>query len=116
MSNLIRLYLEELLTSLGQVSPPINPAVLRTLYDRKDWASMLGWIKNSLKSDIRVGLRIVDTNDQSPPMWIEMPRPMPAYGTAEFRQLRVVVNARRDVLETKPFVCIVAGFAHELSH
>jgi hypothetical protein len=28
----------------------------------------------------------------------------------------VIVNARKDVLETKPFSWIVAGFAHELSH
>jgi hypothetical protein len=28
----------------------------------------------------------------------------------------VIVNARRDLLETKPFTWVVAGFAHELSH
>jgi hypothetical protein len=28
----------------------------------------------------------------------------------------VIVNARRDILETKPFPWVVAGFAHELSH
>jgi hypothetical protein len=41
---------------------------------------------------------------------------MPAFGTEEFKQTRVIVNARRDILETKPFPWVVAGFAHELSH
>ena len=77
---------------------------------------MLGWIKNSMRLQLRVGLRIVDAPDTAPPMWIEPPQQVPAYGTAEFKRTRVVVNARREVLETKPFVCVVAGFAHELSH
>src|SRR5262249_40133244 len=79
-------------------------------------ASMLGWIKQSMKLDLRVGLRIVNAAGPSPPMWIETPRPMPAFGTAEFCRTRVVVNARRDLLETRPFTWIVAGFAHELAH
>jgi hypothetical protein len=77
---------------------------------------MLGWIKNSMSLKLGVGLRIVDRPETSPPMWIELPDPMPAFGTAEFNETRVIVNARRDILETKPFPWVVAGFAHELSH
>jgi|tagenome__1003787_1003787.scaffolds.fasta_scaffold20935581_2 hypothetical protein len=116
MSTLVRSYITELLASFGQVRPPVDPSILMNLYERRDWASMLGWIKNSLNLDLRVGLRIVDTQGQSAPMWIETPRQMPAYGAAEFRRTQVIVNARRDILERKPFACIVAGFAHELSH
>lgn len=115
MSYLIRDYLDELLNSLAP-TPPIDSSVLKALYDRKDYAAMLGWIKNSMRLDLRVGLRIVDAPETSPPMWVELPQPMPIYGAAEFRRARVVVNARRDVLETKSFVCVVAGFSHELSH
>lgn len=115
MSNLIRGHLAELLKSFS-LTPPIDPAVLKSLYDRKDYAAMLGWIKNSMRLDLRVGLRIVEASDASPPMWIEVPHAMPAYGTEEFRRTRVIVNARRDVLEAKSFVCVVAGFSHELAH
>jgi hypothetical protein len=90
--------------------------MLRTLYDRKDYPAMLGWIKNSMRLDLRVGLRIADSPEPSAPMWIETPMNMPLYGTSEFRRTQVVVNVRRDLLETKPFGWIVAGFAHELSH
>jgi hypothetical protein len=89
---------------------------LQRLYDRKDYAAMLGWIKNSMRLDLRVGFRIVDSSEPSAPMWIETPKRMPSYGTSEFRSTRVVVSARRDLLETKPFGWVVAGFAHELSH
>ncbi len=116
MSELIRDYLDELLNSLGGASPPIDSSVLKSLYGRKDYAAMLGWIKNSMRLDLRVGLRIVDAPEPSPPMWIEMPPSMPAYGGAEFRTTRVIVNARRDALEAKSFVWVVAGFSHELSH
>ncbi|MGD0184295.1 MAG: hypothetical protein ABSC25_03490 [Roseiarcus sp.] len=116
MSELIRDYLDELLNSLGGASPPIDPSVLKSLYGRRDYAAMLGWIKNSMRLDLRVGLRIVDAPEPSPPMWIETPQPMPAYGAAGFRNARVIVNARRDALEAKSFVWVVAGFSHELSH
>jgi hypothetical protein len=116
MSDLIRRYIDELLDSFGRVTPPVNPAVLWHLYQRKDYASMLGWIKNSMRLDVRVRLRIVESAETSPPMWIETPKQMSVYGTPEFHHARVVVNVRRDVLDTKSFACVVAGFAHELSH
>ena len=115
-TKLIKSYIDELLQSFGRVTPPVNADTLARLHGRKDYAAMLGWIKNSMGLDLRVGLRIVDSIGPSAPMWIETPRPMPAYGTEQFRRVRVIVNAWRDVLETKPFGWIVAGFAHELSH
>jgi len=115
MSKLIREYLDELTRSLA-LTPPIRPSALKTLYDRNDYPAMLGWIKNSMNLSLPVGLRIVDRPETSPPMWIELPEPMPAFGTEEFKQTRVIVNARRDILETRPFPLVVAGFAHELSH
>jgi hypothetical protein len=99
-----------------RIVPPVDPTVLRGLYDRKDYAKMLGWIKNSMRLDLRVGLRIVDTTDQSAPMWIETPGKMPLFGSPEFHHTRVIVNARKDLLDTKSFTWVVAGFAHELSH
>jgi hypothetical protein len=116
MSKLVGSYLDQLLHSFGRVTPPISPQTLQNLYDRKDYAAMLGWIKNSMRLDLKVGLRIVNSAESSAPMWVELPKTMPPFGTREFRQIRVVVNVRRDLLETKPFIWVVAGFAHELSH
>lgn len=116
MSELIRGYIDELIASFGRATPPINPAVLASLYERKDYPAMLGWIKNSMRLDLRVGLRIVHRPETSAPLWIEMPNPIPAYGTTQFRRARVIVNAQRDIIENKPFSWVVAGFAHELSH
>src|SRR5215471_13315152 len=116
MSNHIREYLDELTRSLA-LCPPIRPSALKTLYDRKDYPAMLGWIKTSMNLNLEVGLRIVDDRPKTlPPMWIELPERMPTVGTAQFNQTSVTVNVRRDILKTKPFSWVVAGFAHELSH
>jgi Zn-dependent protease len=77
---------------------------------------MLGWIKQSMQLSLRVGLRIVEQREPSPPMWIELPSTMPRFGSEEFRGLRVVVNARAEDLAHRSFVWVVAGFAHELAH
>jgi len=116
MIPLIQNYLDQLLNTFGRVAPPIDSAVLKNLHKQRNYAAMLGWIKNSMNLDLRVGLRVVEASEKTNPMWIELPAQMPAYGTHEFRQTRVVVNVRKELIETKPFGWVVAGFAHELSH
>jgi hypothetical protein len=115
-TRLIRHYIDQLLKSLGGATPPVKRGTLEILHAVEDYAGMLGWIKTSMRLNLRVCLRIVDAAGESAPMWIEIPKQVPPYGTAEFRQMRVIVNARRDVIEKRPFGWIVAGFAHELSH
>jgi hypothetical protein len=116
VSDEIRLYLDELVPSMGRIIPPIDSDILRRLHSARNYAAMLGWIKNSMNLELRVGLRVVDSSETHTPMWIEMPTKMPHYGTPAFRNTRVIVNACREILETKPFDWTVAGFAHELSH
>ncbi len=116
VSRHIRIRIDTLMESIGGVRPAIDPSILRRLFEEDDFPAMLGWIKHSMNLDIKVGLRIVDQNFVSAPMWIETPSPMPAYGSYEFRRSRVIVNATQVVLRSKPFDWIVAGFAHELSH
>ena len=108
--------IELLVNSLGRVTPPIDPTQLKKLHDQADFPRMLGWIKNSMRLDLRVGIRIVDSGPDRTPMWIETPRAMAPFGTEEFRRTRVIVNVRKDVLDRYPFEWIVAGFAHELAH
>jgi hypothetical protein len=81
VSELVRNHLVQLLHSLGSATPPIDSTMLLTLYDRKDYPAMLGWIKNSMRLDLSVSLRIVDSTKPSAPMWIETPKHMPSYGT-----------------------------------
>src|SRR5689334_2106083 len=116
MSALVRNYIDQLLNSFGRVVPPIDPTVLKQLHRREDYASMLGWIKRQMRLNLRVGLRIVTDGSPSSPMWIETPQRLPLFGTTEFQRTRVIVNVRQDLLQTKPFNWVVAGFAHELSH
>lgn len=116
MSALIEDYLRQLVGALGQIAPPVDADKLGQLYLRGDYPAMLGWIKKSMQIELRIGLRIVDPDAPSPPMWIEVPTPLPCPGTWEHQNARAIVNARRDWLVGKPLGWIVACFAHELSH
>ena len=137
MSALIRDYLDQLIPSFRSARHTVDTATLRRLHAQRDFAGMLRWIKNSMRLDLRLGMRVVATPaaarlkpaapNPAPapgsapalslaPMWIEMPHPMPRYGTDAFRNTRAIINVRRDFLDSSPFTWIVTGFAHELSH
>jgi hypothetical protein len=88
---------------------------LKKLYKERNFAAMLGWIKNSMRLDLRIGLRVVEDDKHKRPMWIEWTNRIPSIGTTDFRNTRVIISATHDVL-SKPFNWIVAGFAHELAH
>src|SRR5205085_9113262 len=92
----------------------VDQQTLKRLHKKADFPAMLGWIKQSMRLNLRVGLRIVNHREKRP-MWIEWTNTIPSIGTAEFSDKRVVVNATREALE-KPLDWIVAGFAHELAH
>ena len=69
-----------------------------------------------MRLDLRVGLRDCRPSRSVQPDVVELPVPMLAYGSPEFRATRVVVNARAADLAERSFVWVVAGFAHELAH
>src|SRR5215475_7494508 len=71
----IRRQLDSLLRSFGKVAPPVRAGTLELLYAEQNFAGMLGWIKNSLRLELGVGLRIISQPEASaPPMWIEVPK------------------------------------------
>jgi hypothetical protein len=124
VSAQIRDYLDQLIPAFRGGRHAVDTATLERLHAERDFAGVLRWIKKAMQLDLRLGMRIVDAAagaaagpvPASAPMWIEMPRPMPARGSAAFRNTRAIINARRDFLDSRPFAFVVAGFAHELSH
>jgi hypothetical protein len=100
--QVIKAYIDDLLNSFGGAVPTIQPDVLKKLYIQKDYPAMLGWIKNSMRLELRVGLRIVEEINENP-MWIEISKPIPVIGTREFKNTRVTVNVTRDTIDSKPF-------------
>src|SRR5262245_34334274 len=67
-------YIRQLTAALGPPKKPVPTDILRQLYAREEFPKMLGWIKNAMHINLRVGLRIVDGHSKNP-MWIEMPTP-----------------------------------------
>jgi hypothetical protein len=113
--HLIKNYIDDLLQLIGGAIPTVETHILKGLYRQKNYPAMLGWIKNAMHLELKVGLRILKKMDGPHPMSIEIGKPVPRIGSEEFKTFRVIVNARRDVFDM-PFDWIVAGFAHELSH
>src|SRR5262249_32009460 len=113
----IKSHIDELVQSLGGgLVQSVETKTLKRLFRDENFPSMLGWIKNSMRLELRVGLRIVDGQGYKHPMWIEWTDQMPAIGTTQFNNTRVVINATRNILSEQPFGWVVAGFAHELAH
>ncbi len=50
------------------------------------------------------------------PAWVEMPSPMPAVGTMEFRKLRLTIYIREQFLNSASAEMLTAVIAHEISH
>ena len=80
MTTSIRDYLDELIKSLHRVAVPIDDTILRDLYMDKNYAAMLGWVKRSMRLDLRVGLRVTQQGNGKAPMWVG--RPLPCRRTA----------------------------------
>jgi hypothetical protein len=85
--------MDDLLKSIGGAIPAVKPDVLLALHSKKDFPKMLGWIKNAMRLECKVGLKLVDTIEGGNPMQIQYTVPMPA------RQLRA--NARRVVSRSR---------------
>src|ERR1700730_9617980 len=82
----IKLHIDQLVQSLGGGGvQEINPRTLKQLYKERNFSAMLGWIKNSMRLDLRIGLRVVEGDNHKRPMWIEWTNRIPSIGTTDFR-------------------------------
>jgi hypothetical protein len=96
---------------------PVERAPLLSLYYARDYPGMVRLISNDLMlQDLRFRVGIVNSGGPDVPAWISLPRQMPAYGSPEFKGMRVTVFLRRSFLENSRFETVVLAIAHELSH
>src|SRR5262249_7246346 len=79
----IKSHIDNLIPSLGGGSVQrVDQQTLKRLHKKADFPAMLGWIKQSMRLHLRVGLRIVNHREKRP-MWIEWTNTIPSIGTAE---------------------------------
>jgi hypothetical protein len=115
-AGMIQSYIAQLRASLGEMKP-VNETQLRELFGRKDYTGMVKIIRDKMGLELRVRVGIV--NEGGPvgaPAWVSAPKPMPHFGTAEFRQTLVTVFLRKAFVSDHNFEEVAIAIAHELSH
>lgn len=114
---MIEEYIGQLSVALGGVHPLITSEKLREMHRKKDFASMVHYIRTTLKLDLRIRVGFVNSGGPTQaPAWINIPITMPHYGTSAFRKTPVTMYIRKTFLKQQPFETIVSAIAHELSH
>jgi hypothetical protein len=116
-AKMIKSHVSQLSASVCK-KQPVRRAPLLALYHARDYPGMVRSISNDLTlQDLRIRVGVVKSGGLSnAPAWIELPEKMPAYGSPEFKGMRVTVYLRRSFLEDSTFEAVVMAIAHELSH
>jgi hypothetical protein len=114
--ELIETYIDSLRASFGSVRLPVAEEELQLLYNRKDYAGMVSYIRNVLRLDMGIRLGLVNSGGRDAPAWIVGPVNMPMLGTQAFKQLTVTMYLKKSFLTEGYFEATVCAIAHELCH
>ncbi len=116
-ANQIREWVQILERTLGEPRPLIDPEPLKLLHNEKKFPEMVTHVRKTLGLDLRLSVGLVNSGGpENTPAWVNIPRPMPIYGTRAFRELRLTTYFRKDFLNNAPFGTVVMSMSHELSH
>ncbi|SIO66968.1 hypothetical protein SAMN05443247_11583 [Bradyrhizobium erythrophlei] len=115
--EMVKSQLDQLRESLGGGCSPVATTQLWALYNEKNYAGMVKYVRDSLSLDLKIRLGLSNiAGPNGAPAWVEMPNPMPPFGTAEFRQTTATVFLWKTFLDQSKFEQVVSAIAHELSH
>jgi hypothetical protein len=109
--------LRQLCEALGGGRPPVARKQLWIMYNEKNYTGMVKFVRDSMNLGlrIRVGLSNVESPTQAP-AWVQMPSPMPPFGTPAFKQTLVTVFLSKSFLSRATFDQVILAVAHEISH
>ncbi|KND51718.1 MAG: hypothetical protein ABA06_00460 [Parcubacteria bacterium C7867-001] len=114
----IRMWVKQLGGTFKEPKPPVDTREMEELFKKKRYTEMIGLIRDSMKLQ-GPRLRIGYVNSGGKPTglaWINMPNPMPMYGTAGFNSMELSMFIRKNFLETAPFGLVAMAISHECSH
>lgn len=70
-----------------------------------------------MKLDLRIRVGLVNEGGpEGAPAWVSAPKPMPRFGTAEFKKTLVTVLLRKSFIRSHIFEQVAIVIAHELAH
>jgi hypothetical protein len=78
---------------------------------------MVKLVRDGLGLDLRVRVGLVNQGGpDGAPAWVSCPKPLPQYGTPEFKRTLVTIFLRKSFLAENKFEAVVMAIAHEFSH
>src|SRR6266478_5138024 len=90
--EMVKSQLRQLRESLGGGRPPVVRTPLLGMYNEQNYAGMVKFVRESMSLDIKIRLGLSNiAGPNGAPAWVEMPNPMPPFGTAEFKQTTATV-------------------------
>ncbi len=106
------------MASFGGMKPSVDMNVLRRLHQGGDYSGLVHAIKDHLELEVNIRVVLVNPggSKDAPPAWISLPKPMPIYGTREFKHSLWTVYLQTSMLEDMTTEVVSVAIAHELSH
>ena len=105
------------LSKLGfKAENPVRHAPLRALYAQRDYTAMAAYVRKTMRLSMRLRIGLVNNGGLPSHAWINLPDPMPMFGTRQFEQTVVTMYLRKSFLQSRSFESIIATMAHELAH
>lgn len=115
-THLIDTSVQSLVKSFG-VRPRITEAPLEKLFAARDYVGMVRLIKSDICKDARIRVGLINSGgSENHPASVEMPNPMPLYGTHEFKRTLITMYIRKSFLNRCTFAAAARAISHELSH
>lgn len=115
--ELLETQLHQLHKSLGGGCRPVARKQLWDLYNAKDYTGIVKFVRDSMNLDIRIRVGLANVgNRSSAPAWIEMPFPMPPFGTSAFKETLATLFLSKSFLGEANFDQVILAVAHEMSH
>jgi hypothetical protein len=115
---MIQEYVHELIRALGGARKPVPPDELRRLYEAKNFAQMVWYIRDQMQlSELRMPVHLVRSGGHPDPAWIAIPGALRNYNPTMLRRgnIPIRVYLRQEYL-SYPMEFLAALIAHEMSH
>lgn len=114
----VKTYIDRLRQRLPYV-PPIAVKKLKALHRKGDFGGIVKLVRSTMNIDVRLTVHWTSTSPKempNAPAWITLPKKMPYYGTAAFKELTLDLFVMKPFAETRTYEQFAMAIAHEFSH
>lgn len=102
--------------SFGKPKSPVDFGVMQYAFVDGGLKGLLSRVNQEMRLSAKLRLAKVRSGGPSAPAWVELPKPMPVWGSSSFQKTTFTVFVRDSFVEQATLRTLVFCLAHELSH